>query len=77
MYKRRIRWVMLVARTRDRLKTYSALAGKPGRRYNLEDPGLDWTMILKWIVKKDVMMDVKWFSRINCLILFTSTGRFS
>jgi hypothetical protein len=33
--KRRMRWAMLVARTRDRLKAtksaYSALAGKSGR----------------------------------------------
>jgi hypothetical protein len=87
VYKRRVRWAMLLARTRDRLKTtksaYSALAGKPGRVYNLGDPGWDWTVILKRIVKKEVMMEVKRFSRrtllhgVNCLILFTSTGRFS
>jgi hypothetical protein len=26
----------------------------------LGDPGWDWTMKLKWTVKKEVMMEVKW-----------------
>jgi hypothetical protein len=36
----------------ERRGAYRALVGKPERRRPLEDPGIDWRIILKWIFER-------------------------
>jgi hypothetical protein len=37
---------------RERRDEYRVLVGKPEGRNHLEDPGVDWRIILKWILEK-------------------------
>jgi hypothetical protein len=55
---RRLRWARRVARRGERKSTYRVLVRKPEGRNNLEGPGVDGRIILKWILEKwDVGMD--------------------
>jgi hypothetical protein len=49
---RRMRWAGYVARMGEGRGTYRILLGRPEGRNHLEDPGVDWRIILKWIFKK-------------------------
>jgi len=49
---RRIGWVGQVAHMGNRRGAYRILVGRPEGRDQLEDPGIDGGMILKWIFKK-------------------------
>ena len=46
---RRIRWAGHVARMGDRRGARRVLIGTPRERDHLEDPGIDWRIILRWI----------------------------
>ena len=43
---------MHVAHTRERRGEYKILVGKPEAKDHLEDPGIDWRIILQWIFSK-------------------------
>jgi hypothetical protein len=45
-----MRWAGRMARMRATGCAYMILARKPKGRYSLEDRGLDWKIILKWIL---------------------------
>ena len=49
---RRLRWTGRVSRMGRRTGADRFLVGKPEERNHLEDPGLDWRIILKWISEK-------------------------
>ena len=49
---RRMRWVGHVALMGERRGVYRVLVGKPERKNNLGDPGVDWRIILRWIFRK-------------------------
>jgi hypothetical protein len=49
---RRIRKVGHVARTGEGRGVYSGLVGKPGKRDDWGDPGVDGRIILSWIFRK-------------------------
>jgi hypothetical protein len=49
---RRMRWAGHVACMGERRGAHRVLVGKPEKIDNLEDPGVDWRIILKWIFRK-------------------------
>jgi hypothetical protein len=49
---RRLRWAGHVAGMGERRGTYRILIGKPGRRNSLENPGVDGSIVLKWIFER-------------------------
>jgi hypothetical protein len=49
---RRMRWAAHVARTREKRDVYRVFAGNVRERDNLVDPGLDDSIILRWILRK-------------------------
>ena len=49
---KRMRWVGHVARMGERRSAYRVLVEKPDERDDLEDPGVDGMIILKWIFRK-------------------------
>jgi hypothetical protein len=49
---RRMRWAGHVARMGERRAAYRALVGRPAEGAQLENPGVDGIVILKWIFKK-------------------------
>jgi len=49
---RRIRWVGHVARLWKRRGAHGVLVGKPEGRDLLEDPGVEWRIILRWIFRQ-------------------------
>ena len=53
MKSRRMGWAGHVARMGYRIGVYRILVEKPeGERHNLEDPGVDRRIILRWISRK-------------------------
>ena len=46
-----MRWVGHVARMRERRSVYRILVGKPEGKRNLGDPGVDGSIILRWIFR--------------------------
>jgi hypothetical protein len=48
----RIRWAFQVARMEERKVGYRVLVRNQMERDHLEDPGVDWRIILKWSSKK-------------------------
>ena len=51
---RRMRWEGHVARMGERSGVYRVLVGKPQGKNNLEDPGVDWGIILRWIFRNSM-----------------------
>jgi hypothetical protein len=49
---RRMRWVGHVARMEARRGVHWVLAGKPEGKIQLEDPGVEGRIILRWIFRK-------------------------
>jgi len=49
---RRMRWVGHVAHMGERRGVHSVLVGKPEGKIYLEDPGVDGTIILRWVFRK-------------------------
>jgi hypothetical protein len=49
---RRIRWAGHVERVWKKKGVYRVLVGKPERRDHLGDPGVDGSIILRWIIRK-------------------------
>jgi len=49
---RRTRWAGHVARTEKRKGVYRGLVGNVIKRDHLEDPGLDGSIVLSWILRK-------------------------
>jgi hypothetical protein len=49
---RRIRWAGHVARMGEERVLYRVLVGKPEERDHLGDPGVDGSIILRWIFRK-------------------------
>ena len=47
----RMRWAVYVARMGERRGADRVLVWKPERKNHLEDPGVDWRIILKWIFR--------------------------
>jgi len=47
-----MRWEGNVARMREGRGVYGVLVRKPEERDHLEDPGIDWRLILRWIFRK-------------------------
>ena len=41
-----------MARMEDRRGLFKVLVGKPEERNNLQDPGIDGRIILRWILRK-------------------------
>jgi hypothetical protein len=61
---RRMRWVGYVVRMRGMRGLYRVLVGKPERKDNLEHPGVDGRIILRWIFRKSdmgVWTGSRWF----------------
>jgi len=48
----RMRWVEHVARVGERRGVYRVLVGKPEKIDHLENPGVNWKIILRWIFRK-------------------------
>jgi len=59
---RRMRWEGHVVHMGDRRGIYRVLVGKSEGKSNLEDPGIDGRIILKWIFRK---LDVGGMDRID------------
>jgi len=53
---RRVRWAGYVARVGERRGEYMILVGKPEGKRQLGDPGVDGRMILRWILRKWVVL---------------------
>ena len=49
---RRVRWAGHVARLEGRRGVYRVFVGRPKERDQLEDPGVDGRIILRWIFRK-------------------------
>jgi len=47
-----MRWAVHVACTGERKVTYKILVGKPEGKSHSEDPGVDGSIILRWILRK-------------------------
>jgi len=47
-----MRWAGHVARTERRKGPYRVFVGKPDEKDHLEDPGINWREILRWIFRK-------------------------
>ena len=47
-----MRWVEHVARVGERRGVYRVLVGKPEKIDHLENPGVNWKIILRWIFRK-------------------------
>jgi len=47
-----MRWVWPVAHMGEGRGIYRVLVGKRKERDHLEDPGVDWTIILRWTFRK-------------------------
>jgi len=47
-----MRWIGLVACMEERRSVYRILVGKPEGKNQLEDPGVDERIILRWIFRK-------------------------
>jgi hypothetical protein len=46
---RRMKWAVRIARVGERRDVHRVLVGKPEGKSHLEDPGVDGSIILKWI----------------------------
>ena len=57
---RRKRWAGHVARMGERGGVYKVLVGKPEGKSNMRDPGVDGTIILRWIFRKRDVGIVDW-----------------
>ena len=49
---RRVRWAAHVAHMGERRSVHRVLVGKPEGKIYLEDPGIDRTIILRWVFSK-------------------------
>ena len=52
--KSRMRWAGNVARKGERRGVYRILVGKPEEKNNLEEPGVDGRIILRWIFRNSM-----------------------
>ena len=68
---RRIRWAGHVERMGESKDVYRVLVGKPEGKDNLEDPGVDGRIILRWIFRK---RDVGIWIRSSWLRVWTGGG---
>jgi hypothetical protein len=57
---RRMSWAWHVARVGEKKGVYSVLVGKPGEKDNLEDPGVDGGITLRWIFRNRDVEGVEW-----------------
>ena len=66
-----MRWAGHVERMGERRGVYRVLVGKPDGKNHLGEPGVDGTIILRWIIRK---WDVGVWTRSSWLRIGTANG---